>query len=168
MSWKRAARLSAYACGPSKWVMKCVLCDDRPLREARQAQAAILDATGRVGAHSALAEGALPRGETAARAPGVFGGEAGALVALRQHVLDPRPARAGRPDLGAAAQLRAQVGDAPLRLLDGREGRAVHRRVALGDERRAAEPEPQDGRYLGAVPPHIVPNPLPPPPHPPP
>ena len=101
-----------------------------------------------MGPDGAAREGALPGSERAAGAPGVLGGEARVGAALREHVLDPGPAGAGRPHLGLAPQLRAQVLELAIDLGDPREGRAVHRRVPLGDEGRAAERDRQDLRDL--------------------
>src|SRR6266478_9828298 len=123
--------------------------DRRPGRELRQPQPAVPHPARAEGAYTALAEGPLPGSEGAAGAPRVESGQSGVLVALREHVLDPGPARAGRPDLRPPAQLRAQVRDASLGLFDRDESGAVHGRVPLGDEGRTSEAERDDPRDVG-------------------
>ena len=106
---------------------------------------------GKFSARRALdcAERALVGPERAARRHGVEDGEALGLAALREHVLDPRPARARRPHVDPPAQAAAQAVEAVLDDPDARERRRVERRVALGAEGRDPERERDDARDLG-------------------
>ena len=112
----------------------------------RSAISSWLDGTrarGPVGSTLARRERLLVGGEAAAGVVRVHDREARARLALRDHVLDPRPARRGRPDLDLAAEAGrrealAQAGEPRLDDVDAGERRAVERRVALGDERREA------------------------------
>src|SRR5256885_97263 len=62
-------------------------------------------------AHRAPLEGAPERREGPAFAPGILGGQARLPAALGEHVLDERPPRAGRTDLGPPVEPRPEQGE---------------------------------------------------------
>ena len=100
--------------------------------------------TGSVGAMTELLERALVVREAPAGVHGLGRSDSLGRAALREHVLDPGPARAGRAHVGASARARGAGDRGGARRVDAGERRSIERRVALRAERRDAERDRND------------------------